>query len=242
MNEAKQRGAIGIFEEKYGDVVRMLTIADSIELCGGTHVRRTGDIGGFKILSETGLAAGVRRIEAATGMNALRYTRALERDLERAGAALKSGPRDVPDKVQRLIERNREQAREIDQLTRKLASGGGARDLTADVRQLDGFRALAVEVEVADPKAMRELADQLRDKLAPAVVALGAKAPDGRALLVCTVSKELTSRFRAGDIIKELAGVVGGGGGGRPDFAQAGGSDPSKLGAALARFYALTGA
>jgi alanyl-tRNA synthetase len=241
MADAKQRGAIGIFEEKYGEVVRMLTIADSIELCGGTHVRRTGDIGAFKILSDTGLAAGVRRIEAATGVHALRYTRQLERELERAASALRSGPRDVVDKVQRLLERSKEQQREIEQLKRKLASGG-SRDIAADVRQLDGFRALAALVDVGDPKAMRELADKLRDKLAPAVIALGARTEDGRALLVCTVSKELVGRFRAGDIIKELAAVVGGGGGGRPDFAQAGGSDPDKLEQALARCYELLGA
>jgi alanyl-tRNA synthetase len=241
MADAKQRGAIGIFEEKYGDVVRMLTIGDSIELCGGTHVRRTGDIGAFKILSDTGLAAGVRRIEAATGVHALRYTRQLERELERAASVLKSGSRDVVDKVQRLVDRSKEQQREIEQLKRKLASGG-SRDIAADARQLDGFRALAASVDVGDPKAMRELADKLRDRLAPAVIALGARTEDGRALLVCTVSKELTSRFRAGDIIKELATVVGGGGGGRPDFAQAGGSDPDKLEQALARCYELLGA
>jgi alanyl-tRNA synthetase len=239
MNEAKRRGAIGIFEEKYGETVRMLTIADSIELCGGTHVSRTGDIGAFKILSDSGLAAGVRRIEAATGMNVLAHLRGLEREIEGAAAVLKSRGTSVVDGLKRLAERSKEQGREIEQLKRKLASGGGARDLTAGARQLDGFRALSVEVDVDDPKAMRELADQLRDKLAPAVVALGAKAQDGRALLVCTVSKELTSRYKAGEIIKQLAAVVGGGGGGRPDFAQAGGSDPSQLEAALTRFYEL---
>jgi alanyl-tRNA synthetase len=147
----------------------------------------------------------------------------------------------VADKVQRLFERSKEQAREIEQLKRKLVSGG-SRDLSAEAREIDGFRALAASVDVDDPKAMRELADKLRDKLAPAVVALGSTTADGRALLVCTVSKDLIGRFRAGDLIKELAAIVGGGGGGRPDFAQAGGSDAGKLDQALARLYELVGA
>jgi len=242
MAEAKSRGAIGIFEEKYGEVVRMLTIADSIELCGGTHVRRTGDIGAFKILSDTGIAAGVRRIEATTGMNALRYTRELEREMTAAAALLKASPRELTDKVERLIEQRKEQAREIEQWKRKLASGGGARDLAAEARKLNGMSVLGATVDVGDAAALRDMADKLRDKLAPAVIALGGKSDDGRALLVCTVSKELTKQYKAGDIIKELAAIVGGGGGGRPDFAQAGGNDASKLDQAMARVYELVGA
>ncbi len=238
MAEAKRRGAIGIFEEKYGEQVRMLTMADSIELCGGTHVRRTGDIGAFKILSDSGIAAGVRRIEAATGMNALRYTRELEHELEQAAALLKAGPHELVDKLRRLLEQKKEQARELEQWKRKLASGS-SRDLASEARAFDGLRALGARVELGDSKALRELADGLRDKLAPAVIALGAATEDGRALLVCTVSKELTGRFAAGDIVKQLAAVVGGGGGGRPDFAQAGGSDPSQLDRALAMLYEL---
>ena len=238
MDEAKKLGFIGIFEEKYGDKVRMLTIGDSKELCGGTHVGRTGDIGAFKILSDSGIAAGVRRIEAATGLNALHYTRTLERDLERAAGLLKGSPREVVDKLERLLEQRKEQGRELDQLKKKLVSGG-TRDLTSEARQLNGLRVLGALVDVGDPKALRELADSLRDKLAPSVVALGAPTADGRALLVCTVSKELTSKLRAGDLIKELAAIVGGSGGGRPDFAQAGGSDPSKLQEAVARVYEL---
>jgi alanyl-tRNA synthetase len=238
MPEAKRRGAIGIFEEKYGDVVRMLTIADSIELCGGTHVKRTGDIGAFKILSDSGIAAGVRRIEAATGLNVLGYTRELERELGQAAALLKANPRELTEKLERMLEQRKEQARELEQWKRKLASGS-SRDLSAEAKTFDGGRVLSAVVDVGDAKALRELADSLRDKLAPAVIALGSATDDGRALLVCTVSKELTARHRAGDIIKELAAMVGGGGGGRPDFAQAGGSDPSKLEQALARVYAL---
>jgi alanyl-tRNA synthetase len=239
MAEAKSRGAIGIFEEKYGDVVRMLTIADSIELCGGTHVARTGDIGAFKILSDNGIAAGVRRIEAVTGLNALRYTRELERELTDAAALLKASPRELGEKVQRVLEQRKEQAREIEQLKRKLTSGSGARDLAAEAKQVDGMRVLSATIDIGDAKALRGLADSLRDKLAPAVVALGGTSDDGRVVLVCTVSKDLTKKYRAGDIIKELAGIVGGGGGGRPDFAQAGGNDASKLPEAMARVYAL---
>jgi len=240
MSEAKERGAIGIFEEKYGDVVRMLTIADSMELCGGTHVRRTGDIGSFKVLSDTGIAAGVRRIEAATGANALAYTRELERELSRVAAAVKGTVREAGDKVHKLLERQREQQREIESLKKKLTSGG-TRDLSENARDVNGIKVLGAVVDLGDAKALRDLSDNLRDKLAPAVIVLGSKAADGRALLVCAVSKELTSKVKAGDIIKELAAMVGGGGGGRPDFAQAGGSDPDKLEAAVARVYELVG-
>jgi alanyl-tRNA synthetase len=180
----------------------------------------------------------VRRIEAATAHHALSYARGLERELGRAAAALKGSPRDVTDKVHKLIDRQREQQREIEQLKKKLTSGG-TRDLAAEARELNGARVLGAVVDVGDPKALRELADSLRDKLAPAIIVLGSPTADGRALLACTVSKDLTSRVRAGDVIKELAAMVGGGGGGRPDFAQAGGSDPSKLEAAVARVYEL---
>jgi alanyl-tRNA synthetase len=166
------------------------------------------------------------------------YTRELERELGRSAALLKASPRELHDKLERLLEQRKEQTRELEQWKKKAASGG-SRDLASEAKSLDGLRVLAAVVEIGDPKALRELADGLRDKLAPAVVALGSATDDGRALLVCTVSKELTTRYRAGDIIKELAAMVGGGGGGRPDFAQAGGSDPSKLEQALARVHAL---
>ena len=237
MAEAKQLGAIGIFEEKYGDVVRMLTMADSKELCGGTHARRTGDLGAFKVLSDGGIAAGVRRIEAVTGMNALGYVRTLEHELEGAAELLKGGAREVVAKLHKLLDRSKEQQREIELLKKKLVSGGGAKDLTAGVRELNGLRVLAVEVDVGDPKALRELGDQLRDKLAPAVIVLGARTDDGRALLACTVSKELNGKLKAGDLIKQLAALVGGNGGGRPDFAQAGGNEPAGLGPALDSVY-----
>ena len=241
MDEAKRRGAIGIFEEKYGDVVRMLTIGPSRELCGGTHAYRTGDIGLFKVLSETGLAAGVRRIEATTGLNALGHLRRVESELTRAAALLKAPTSQLRDRVERLIEQQKESQREIGRLKRSLMSGDSA-DLSAEAREVDGARLLGATVELGDAGALREMADQLRDKLAPAVVLLGSASKDGKkALLVCSVSKELTGRFRAGDIVKAAAMVVGGNGGGRPDFAQAGGPDPSKLGEAVAKVYELAG-
>jgi alanyl-tRNA synthetase len=238
MAEAKQRGAIGIFEEKYGEVVRMLRIADSLELCGGTHVKRTGDIGSFKILSEGGIAAGVRRIEATTGMGALAYVESLQREIGRAAELLKGAPGQIADKIEKLLVQRKEREREIEQLKKQLVSGG-SRDVTSLVRKQGDVNVLGAIVEIADPTALRELADQLRDKHAPAVVVLGAKQSADKVALVCTVSKELTSRFKAGQLIKEIASLVAGSGGGRPDFAQAGGSDAARLPEAVERIYAL---
>jgi len=242
MDEAKARGAIGIFEEKYGDVVRMLTIGPSLELCGGTHAYRTGDIGLFKVLSETGLAAGVRRIDATTGLNALGHLRRVESELTGAAALLKAPAPQLRDRVERLLEQQKESQREIERLKRSLMSGDSA-DLSAEAREIDGVRVLGATVELGDAGALREMADQLRDKLAPAVILLGSASKDGKkALLVCSVSKDLIGRFRAGDIVKAAAMVVGGNGGGRPDFAQAGGPDPSKLREAVTKVYELVGA
>jgi alanyl-tRNA synthetase len=241
MAEAKQKGAIGIFEEKYGAVVRMLRMGDSIELCGGTHVRRTGDIGSFKILAEAGIAAGVRRIEGATGFNALAFTSELQHELARTAELLKASPAQLFDKTEKLIAQRKELQREIEQLKRQLVSGG-SRDWSAAARKAGDVTVLGSIVDIADPAALRELADQLRDKHAPAVIVLGAKQADDKVVLVCTVSKELTTRFKAGVLIKEVAALVGGSGGGRPDFAQAGGSDPSQLARAVERVYALVGA
>jgi alanyl-tRNA synthetase len=240
MVEAKQKGAIGIFEEKYGEVVRMLRIDDSLELCGGTHVKRTGDIGSFKILSDAGIAAGVRRIEAATGLNALAFNLEVQRELSRTAELLKTMPFQTFDKVEKLLAQRKDLQREVEQLQRKLVAGG-SRDLTAVARKLGDVTVLGTVVDVTDPVALRELADQLRDKLAPAIVVLGAEQSDGKVVLVCTVSKELTGRFKAGQLIKEMAAVVGGSGGGRPDFAQAGGPDASQLPTAVERVYALVG-
>jgi alanyl-tRNA synthetase len=239
MDQAKARGAIGLFEEKYGEVVRMLRMTDdSIELCGGTHASATGDLGFFKIVSEGGVAAGVRRIEAVTGAGAVEHVRGMQAQLEGTAALLKVAPRETVERVEKLLGSLKDRDKQIEELKRKLMSGG-AKDLTADAQARDGYKVLGAVVDIGDGKALRELSDQLRDKLAPAVILLGTPTSDGRALLACSVSKDLLGRFKAGDIVKDAAAIVGGGGGGRPDFAQAGGNDATKLGEAVARVYAL---
>jgi alanyl-tRNA synthetase len=239
MAEAKARGAIGIFEEKYGAEVRMLTISpDSIELCGGTHVARTGDIGVFKIVSEAGLAAGVRRIEAATGMNAIAHARRLEAELGLAAEKLKTAPLAVADGVERALGAQKQLRRELEQLRGQLLAGG-AGDLTTRAKDLGELRVLGAVVDMQDQDAIRKYADQLRDKLAPAVIVLGTQAAKGKVSIVCSVSKELTQRYPAGSIVKQCAAIVGGSGGGRPDFAQAGGTDQDKLADAVAKVYEI---
>lgn len=240
MDEAKERGAIGIFEEKYGDVVRVLTIGPSLELCGGTHAFRTGDLGSFTLLSEGGLAAGVRRIEAATGQLSIAHRRSMQAELGKIGALLKAPASEAGRKVERLVQQQRDLQKEIERLNRELMSGG-SRDLATEAREIDGARLLGATIELGDGKALRELADQLRDRLEPAVVLLGTES-QGKAILVCSVSSSLTDRFKAGEIVKTAARLVGGGGGGRADFAQAGGSQPEHLGAAVATVYELGGA
>ena len=242
IDEARKRGAVAIFEEKYGDVVRMLTMtSDSVELCGGTHARALGEIGLFKIVSEQGLAAGVRRIEAATGLNALAYVRSVEGALRGAARVVKSAPAEVPEKLGRMVERERQLEREIGDLKRQLAmggsSGGGVEQMLAGARDVPGGKALAVKVEVGDAATLRELAEKLRDRLGHGVVLVGAPGKD-KAMLVLTVSKTLTDRYKAGDLIKGIAEMLGGSGGGRPDMAQAGGTDMAKLDEALESLYA----
>jgi alanyl-tRNA synthetase len=243
IDEARKRGAMAIFEEKYGDVVRVLTMTkDSVELCGGTHARSLGEIGLFKIVSEQGLAAGVRRIEAATGLNALAYVRSVESSLRGAARLVKSSPSDLTEKVEKVLERERLLEREIAEMKRKLAmgggsSGGGLEEMLRGARDIPGGKALAVKASVGDAATLREMAEQLRDKLGDAVVLVGAPG-DGKAMLVLTVSKGLTGRYKAGDLIKGIAQAVGGSGGGRPDMAQAGGPDVSRLDDALESLYA----
>ncbi|MEM9191730.1 MAG: alanine--tRNA ligase [Myxococcota bacterium] len=237
MAEAKERGAIGIFEEKYGEVVRMLTMtSDSVELCGGTHALRTGDIGLFKILSDGGVSAGVRRIEAATGLRVLSHVREIEHELQETAALVKAPALKPRDKVARLLQQQKDLQKEIERLQKKLTSGGD-RDLSADAQDINGVKVLGTQVDLGDAKALRELADQLRDKLAPAAILVGTEAKGGKALLACSVSKDATDRFNAGKIVRKAAQIVGGGGGGRADFAQAGGTDASKLSEAVQSIY-----
>ena len=240
MDQARERGAMMIFEEKYGDVVRMLTIGDSTELCGGTHARATGDIGLFKILSEGGVAAGVRRITAVTGAGALAYTRDLEGDLARAATAAKAEGGNVAEKIEKIVAQNKTLEKRVAELEKKLSTGAdgpGMAALLEQARELAGVKVLGIRTEVTDRSALRELAEQLRDKLGESIV-LVASEDQGKAQLVLTVTKSLNGRFRAGDLIKPIAQLVGGSGGGRPDMAQAGGTDPSRLDDAVAAVYA----
>lgn len=238
--DARKAGAMMIFEEDYGDVVRMLHIgSESVELCGGTHAGRTGDIGLFKLVSDEPVARGVRRAVGATGLNALAYVREQEIRVRDAAAALKAGPSELVERVKRAVDEQKELQKQVRSLEKKLAEGGaGAADPTADARVVGDVKVLAYRAPVGDAAALREVAEKLRDKLGNAVVAV-AGVDGAKVSLVCTVSKELVGKYNAGKLVKELAAVVGGGGGGRPDMAQAGGTDPSKVDEALAKLYAL---
>ncbi len=240
---AIKAGAIAIFDEKYGDQVRVVSFGDSsTELCGGTHASATGDIGLLKIVSETGIAAGIRRIEALTGMGALRHIREQERLATDAAERLKVPLAELPSRVGKLLEERKDAQKQIDDL-RARKSGGGGNDLFATARPIaafEGTQAIAGIVEDADAKAMRTMVDDFRNRIGSGVVCLAAANGD-KALLAIGVTKDLTDRLKAGDLIREVAGVVGGGGGGRPDFAQAGGKDPSKLAEAIAKFNELLG-
>ncbi len=241
--EARSKGAVAIFEEKYGDVVRVLTMTkDSVELCGGTHARSLGEIGLFKILSDSGVAAGVRRIEAATGKNALAYVRKIEGTLKTVAHELKTAPDAVPERIEKLLEGTRALEKEVADLKRKVAmggsGGGGIDEMVKAARPFAGGKALATRVDAPDASTLREIAEKLRDKLGDAIVCVGA-AQGPKAALVVTVSKSLTDRFKAGDLIKKVAEVVGGSGGGRPDMAQAGGTQVDKLDDALTQFWSL---
>ena len=230
--DAVKAGAIALFGEKYGDWVRVLRIGDfSTELCGGTHVQRAGDIGLFKIVSESGVAAGVRRIEALTGEAAFDWLKSSERLMQSLAERVKAGRDNLEDKVQQLLERNRILEKELDRLKGKLASASGS-DLASQAIEIAGIKVLAAKIEESDPKALRDLVDQLRNKLGSAAVVLGT-VKDGKVSLIAGITKDQTSRIKAGDMINAVAMQVGGKGGGRPDLAQAGGTDPSKLDAAL---------
>ena len=230
-DEAIAAGAMALFGEKYGDKVRVLKLGDfSVELCGGTHVNRTGDIGLFHIVSETGIAAGVRRIEALTGPKAVEWVEAREGLLQQASQLLKAPTEELPDKLQQLFHKQKNLEKELEQLQRKLAAQAGDQ-LSGQAEECNGVRYLVAALE-GDAKTLRETAEKLRDQLQPAAVAL-ASVEAGKVRLVATVSKALTDRVKAGQWINVIAGEVGGKGGGRPDMAQAGGNDPSRLQQAL---------
>ncbi len=233
LEDAKASGAMALFGEKYGDNVRVLRMGDfSTELCGGTHVKAVGDIGLFKIVSETGIASGVRRIEAVTGAAAIQWVEADEDRLQRIADLLKSGRDDVADKVTQLVERSRRLEKELEQLKSKLASAAGT-DLAGNAVDVAGVKVLAAKLDGVDPKALRDTMDQLKNKLGSAVILLAAVSGE-KVSLVAGVTQDQIPTLKAGDLVKFVAQQVGGKGGGRPDMAQAGGSDPAALPGALA--------
>src|SRR5438105_2449031 len=236
---AVKSGAIAFFGDKYTQLakVRVLQIGPSIELCGGTHVARSGDIGLFKIVSEGAIAAGVRRIVAMTGPEALQLVQEEEQQLARAAAALKAAPKDIAVRAEQAASRIKELERELEQLSRKQAAAKST-ELAQDAREVRGVKVVAARHESGDPEAMRELADKLRDQLKSGIVVLGGER-DGKATLLVAVTSDLVKKYRAGDLVKELSKTLGGRGGGKPDMAQAGGGDPAQLDATLQRAYEL---
>jgi alanyl-tRNA synthetase len=237
IDQAVATGAMALFDEKYGDRVRVVTVKDvSRELCGGTHAQASGDIGLFKIVSETGIAAGVRRLEILAGRRAYQTVRKEEQSLREIGQLLKASDPDVVGRVERLISQLKDAEKELDRLKHKMqASEAGA--IVSDVKVIKGVRVLARHVENMDPKDLRDFGDKLRNNIKSGILALGL-SKDDKVSIVVMVSKDLVPRFHAGNLIKEMAAVLGGTGGGKPDLAQAGGKDPSKLDAALQELYA----
>ncbi|WP_036186254.1 alanine--tRNA ligase [Marinobacterium lacunae] len=239
IDEAKAKGAAALFGEKYEDVVRVLTMGDgfSIELCGGTHASRTGDIALMKIVSESGIAAGVRRIEAVTGEGALRWFRDSEAVVGDLSALVKGTRDSVVEKVKGLSDRNRQLEKEIERLTAKLASAASG-DLISQVVEVSGVKVLAAQLDGVEAKSLRDSIDQLKNKLGSGVVVL-MTAQDDKVSVAAGVTKDLTDRVKAGDLVRELAAKLGGKGGGRPDMAQGGGSDLAAMPEALASVQAL---
>jgi alanyl-tRNA synthetase len=238
--EGVKDGAVAIFDEKYGDEVRVVSFGEcSTELCGGTHASATGDLGILKVISETGIAAGVRRIEALTGLGALQYIREQEQSARAAADVLRVAVDDLPTRVEKLVAEARKLEKEVEQL-RNASRGSEASDLLGGVKEVEGAKILGARMEGLDAKSMRGMVDDLRGRLGSGVVLLMSEH-EGKVLLAVGVTKDLVDRFKAGDLIREAASVVGGGGGGRPDFAQAGGKDASRIDEAIAHFYSICG-
>ena len=232
-DDAIESGAMALFGEKYGDKVRVLQLGDfSVELCGGTHVDRTGDIGAFKITHEGGVASGVRRIEAVTGQGAMDWIDANQRTLGDLAGLLRSTPDQAAVKVEQLLKRTKDLEKEL-AATKQALVTGQATDHSDAVTEVAGIKVLATRMDGADAKTLRDAVDRFKDKLQNAVVVLGS-VDDGKVRLAAGVTKNNTDKVRAGDLIKPVAEQVGGKGGGRPDFAQAGGNDAAKLDQALA--------
>jgi alanyl-tRNA synthetase len=235
LDEAQQDGAVALFGEKYATEVRVLSMGEdgfSKELCGGTHVSRTGDIGLFRITDESASAAGVRRLEAVTGEAALDTVTQLEERLSRVSEAVRAPPEQAAERVEQMAERVRDQDKELERLKQKLAAGAGG-DLAARAEEINGVKVLATKVEGADGKTLRNTLDKLKDKLGSSVIVLGAAGED-KVALVAGTTKDLAERYNAGELVQYVAEQVGGQGGGRPDMAQGGGNDPAALDQALA--------
>jgi len=233
MEQAIASGATALFEEKYGDRVRVISLGKfSRELCGGTHCRRTGDIGCFQILSESSIASGVRRIEAVTGREAMLQTQRNTQTLQAIANLLKVKPDALADRVEKVLQQQKGLEKEIVKLKAQIA-GQSAESITSEIEQINGISLVAKEVTVDQPGELRDLADKFKDKIQSGIVLLGSVS-GSKALLIAVVTKDLTDRFHAGKIIKKVAAIVGGGGGGRPDMAQAGGTKPEKLKEAIA--------
>ena len=240
MQEALDFGAMALFGEKYGERVRVLRMGEgSIELCGGTHVGRTGDIGLFKIVSEGGVSAGVRRIEAVSGQGALDHVATEERRLNEAAQLLGGNAADIGDKVRALLERQKKLERELEAARAKAASGATS-DLAGSAVQVGGVKVLAARLEGFDAKALREAVDRLKQQLGDTVILL-AGASDGKAALVAGVSGAASGRVKAGELLASVAARINGKGGGRPDLAQGGGDDGPALASALADVEAWVG-
>ena len=238
LDEAVKTGATAVFDEKYGETVRVVEMTGfSSELCGGTHVARTGDIGFFKIVQESAVAAGVRRIEAVTGKKAVEHAQRVENELRETAGLLKIGLLETSERTEKLLRRERELEKEIESLKGKLAAKDSG-DLMGRVRNLNGVDILSAVVEASDAKTLRDFGDKLRDRLRSGIILLGSRS-EGKAMLLCIVTKDLTKRYHAGNIIKAVAPVVGGSGGGRPDMAQAGGQKPEFLEKALQKLSEL---
>jgi alanyl-tRNA synthetase len=231
MDVALEKGAMALFGEKYGDAVRVVNIGFSTELCGGTHVGRAGDIGLFKVLAESGIAAGVRRIEAVTGTGALALVDSQQRKLTSLAGLLKSDVSQLESRIAQVLEHERELHKELEALKAGLAAQAGDSLLDSAV-EIAGIKVLAANIEGADPKTLRDTVDKLKDKLGKAAVVV-ATVKDGKISLVAGVTKAESKRIKAGDLVNVVAELVGGRGGGRPDMAQAGGSDVAALPAAL---------
>jgi alanyl-tRNA synthetase len=232
MDDAIKHGAMALFGEKYGDTVRVLDIGSSKELCGGVHVTRTGDIGLFKIVSESGVAAGIRRVEAVTGEGALALVQSINRKLNEAAGALKTSPDELPSRIAQVQDQVKSLEKEIAALKSKLAAGQGDELVTRAI-DVNGIKVLAATMEGADVAGLRETMDKLKDKLKTAAIVLASVA-DGKVSLIAGVTQDATGKVKAGDLVNFVAKQVGGKGGGRPDMAQAGGTDPTGLPQALA--------